>query len=209
MKIGLTGPSGSGKTTLANFIAEKFDLDFLPGSASLMHNEEAKEFLKTKYNYDPRGHRNVINLSNSNPEFGYDFQRLLLESRILKLKGNDNFVTDRTPIDNLAYFLMQCSHNQTESVCLEYINQAIKGMVESGLTDLFIIMPNDGWTEDNQSRVNNNFYQHMSFSVFVHVLNRYFLGPLSKAGIQHQIISVWDLEQRKNLIHNSIRGIKC
>lgn len=198
MKIGLTGPSGSGKTTLAHFISNLLDYEFIAGSASITHEPEAKRFLNETYNYVPQGHRNVINQSNINPKFGFDFQRLLLESRISKLSGKDNFVTDRTPLDNASYFLMQCAHNQTEQICSEYLSRAIAA--SDLLTHLIIVKPNESWTENNDSRVDNNFYQHLSYAVFKSTYERYFEAKMRALGIKVLMLEMWDLAERKQVI---------
>lgn len=204
LKIGLTGPSGSGKTTIANFITQEVrkELTFIPGSAGLMHYPESKNILEEKYGYLGQGHKAVINLSNSNPEFGYDFQFMLLKARREALTKNINFVTDRTPIDNLAYFLMQCSHNQTESVTKDYIEYAQEAFTQ--LTHLFILKPNENWTEMNGSRVANNYYQHMTYGVFINTYKRYFEDIAQDFRIRVVIIDDWNLDYRKAVVKHNL-----
>lgn len=205
MKIGLTGPSGSGKTTLATYIQSIVPgMEFVAGSASLMHSERSKAHLKITYGYEALGHKAVINKSNENPKFGYDFQALLLKDREEKLSGMNNIITDRTPVDNLTYFMLQCAHNQSEHSVTMFISNAVKAIRNIGLTHLVLVSPCDGWTEDNDSRVANNYYQHTVYSVFQHVIKRYFWQALEDHGIGFLDLYFWDLEQRKSILKQFI-----
>lgn len=206
MKIGFTGPSGSGKTTLANYIASIVPgLSFIPGSAGIALRPEDKEMLEKVYGYKGEGHKAVINKSNLNPDFGLAFQTALLNQRTFTLGTNDDFITDRTQLDNTSYFLMQCSHNQDEHTCQTFITTARNAIVNS-LTHLILIRPSDGWTEDNGSRVANNYYQHMTYSVFMGVYERYFKQFLADHNVKVLILDFWDLEQRKDAVEKFIQG---
>jgi hypothetical protein len=204
MKIGLTGPSGSGKTTLANYIAEITGLKFIPGSASLITDPEQQEYLKKEFDYEPMGHKAVIRKSNENPDFGYAFQMALLRSRVNTLSTEDNFITDRTPLDNLSYFMLQCAVNQTELTCQNFITECQWGM-GAGITHLIIVKPNEGWTEDNGSRVANNFHQHMTYSVFMGVFERYFESFCARLGIKVLLLDTWDWQTRKTMVQGFLQ----
>lgn len=205
MKIGLTGPSGSGKTTLANYISVIFEIPFIPQSAGIIISEQDRQRLEKEFNYQGEGHRKVIMKSMIEPKFGIEFQSSVLNARVEILNMNEAFVSDRTLLDNLAYFLLQCSPVQDEKTTGRFIDTVIEYIGET-MTHLIIIKPNDGWTEDNGSRVSNNFYQHMTYEVFLHAYNRYLRAVLDECGIKVLIIDTWDLEQRKNLIDEFLAG---
>lgn len=215
--IGFTGPSGSGKTTLAKWLAQqkigrgKVKIHYFEGSASLTHTEEQRAILKEKYNYEPKGHQNVINLSSQNPEFGYDFQYFLAQGRAKRLdefvNGLDDdgsihlVITDRTFIDILAYSSLQCAHNIDDSRMVELAK--LCEISQGQFFDLtFVVKPNDGWTEDNGSRVPRNFYQNrVVWPVIESSVDKY-----QKAGGTgvFKSLSMWDLQERKNRVMDNI-----
>lgn len=191
MKIALSGPSGGGKTTLSKFISQSFDLPYLPGSAGLILKEEFKDRLRNYHNWEQSGHRNVINLSGKDPEFGYWFQKYLLESRSELYKGKDQFITDRSPLDNVSYFMQQTVHNCTEEETEKFITHAQELYQE--LTHLIRIKwVNEEEIEDNGSRIPNKYYQYYSDAVFEDCYNRYFKG----SSIKVLTIDYWDLDTR-------------
>lgn len=206
MKIGLTGPSGSGKTTLAKYIADNYNLTFIPGSAGLIMSQEDKDYLSTEFDYSGEGHRAVINRSATNPDFGYAFQELLLKTRAKKLNESDEFVTDRTPLDNLTYFMLQCAHNQRDVTCNEFIEISNKAFL-GGLTHLILVKPHPGWTENNDSRVANNYYQNMTYDVFMGLYYRYLKDSLHSSGIRVLHLDFWNLNSRIQAIDNFLTTI--
>lgn len=221
--IGFTGPSGSGKSTLAQWLANEglatiapnVGITYIEGSASLTHTEEQRQYLADTYGYEPKGHQNVINLSSTNPEFGYDFQRLLLEGRKTRLENligekmeldtPQVIITDRTFIDIMVYATIQCGHNLTQEKHRELMRKALDNQSIFDLT--FVPAPHENWTEDNGSRVTNNLYQRAGVMPVVD----YFAGGISrdyedsrlKEDMKINPISrlwVWDLQQRKETV---------
>lgn len=177
MIIALCGASGSGKTTLAHYLEKTENFNFTENSAGLIIPKEKQDELQQKYGWKKAGHKEVINLSNSNPEFGWEFQNAILDARtklLEKYKNVDSFdryLLDRSPIDNLTYFLLQCSHNQSDERVREFIEkcyQAIK------MVDKVIFVRSVLDIEENGSRVKNQYYQRMADSVFAHVIDTYF-----------------------------------
>lgn len=221
--IGFTGPSGSGKTTLAKWLSGpegsaalkkrtqiKHKIHYFEGSASLTHTEEQRNYLKEKYDYVPKGHQNVINISSQNPEFGYDFQRLLMEGRRERIEefienldddGTTHvIVTDRTFIDIAAYSALQCAHNIDDEKMNVIFNSCVKFSNLFNLT--FVVKPNDGWTEDNGSRVPRNFYQnHVVYPVVESMAFK--ITVRQDLGFNDSKISYlreWDLGERKDQV---------
>ncbi len=88
MKIGISGIHGIGKTTDVKQISEQFGLKIL--------NEQARHFLDTEFPFEE---------VNTNLAVFMDFQNEVLNNQIKLLEENkdEDFITDRTPVDSLAY----------------------------------------------------------------------------------------------------------
>jgi predicted ATPase len=90
-KIGLCGAHGSGKTTLLNILTEKHKLNPLQRTMrDMWENFGVSDFEKL-----PADVRNI-------------FQKYALLNQINRelSEGGENFITDRTVIDNLGYTLL-------------------------------------------------------------------------------------------------------
>lgn len=193
MKVAFTGTSGSGKTTLVKFLEAELGLKHINGSAGTIGGEALAE-LKKRYNYEGDGHLEVIRRSALNPDFAFDFQRVVLSERYKAFMLNDNFVTDRSPLDNLTYFALQASWNEQSSQrCESFENLCYHSMAE--LTHLIYIKPcqPNGEIEDNGSRIPNSLYQSAVDAVFEKFLER--LKPKNLL-----VIDYWDLDLRKKTL---------
>lgn len=207
MRITLTGPSGTGKTTLANFITETFpELTFQSNSAYNVLKEEQKQALKEKYGYEGTGHRNVIKLSHQNPDFGHDFQQALLDNRIEAFSQQDFIITDRCFVDNVAYYLDQCSAHSTFEQTQEFITKASRACQEYlGLVIWVPVQNPRGQVENNGSRVDNWYYQkkmHMVFQCAIDEIAAVGLPNLRSPKLMG--LSSWDLLTRKQEIYKGI-----
>ena len=195
LRIACLGASGSGKTTIANFIQETFGTPFIPNSAGLVIPERQKDYLRTTYHWKENGHADVIRLSNEFPSFGQTFQKNLLEARGRIIMNNNTFVLDRSPIDNVAYMLAQCSHLASEEWVEQFIKEA--QAYTSNITH-FITFPSLATEiEVNGSRVANRFFQRMSTAIFEHTYNTYFKPMLYGKTL---VLDTWDLELKKELV---------
>lgn len=211
MRIAMTGASGSGKTTLATFVQEQFpELKFLSNSAYDVITEEDRAFLNREYGYIAKGQANVIAMSHSNPNFGFDFQDILLRNRINLYKGNDNFVTDRSFIDNIAYYLDQCCAYQTEATTIAFISRAIEAMSNIDLIiRINMTQPLAHGVENNDSRVANWFYQKKIDKVFdlaTELVNHNNSGLLFPP-IKILVLDKWDLKDRKTKVFQTINEL--
>jgi hypothetical protein len=125
------GPSGTGKSTLAGFVGEQYDLKLNPvGSRS---TAKAMGFVNDKGEGDPyavdRACAETYDLRLSDGDTVVQaadwargawaqentlktvrplFQTKLAEAKIVWETEQPKFVTDRTPLDDLAYALMHC-----------------------------------------------------------------------------------------------------
>jgi hypothetical protein len=182
IRIGISGPSGTGKTTLAQYISKNYDIPFITTS--------------TKPLWDKHGitsHLELIQKTVTEPSWGMDFQKELLEWRSAKLEGVHSFVTDRTPIDNLVYFLLQCSSNQSDENIRKYILDCGRSLyVYTG----FIALPFNNSTilENDGKRVPSRYYQEFvnhNFDLALGFLREYLTK--SKTISLHE----WDFETRR------------
>lgn len=207
--IGFSGPSGSGKTTLAKWLSQETGIPFIENSAGLIISEEKREELRQKYGYDQKGHAEVIRLSNAIPKFGVEFQKALLQQRVelltnLKNEGK-SFIVDRTMIDNVAYFLMQCGPHVSSQETQEYIKQAELAFNEL-FTHIFLVKPNENWTEDNGSRVSNNYWQNLVVYPTFRAVTRSFNLDSNLANVEYfEELDIWELEYRKSIVKHSIK----
>jgi deoxyadenosine/deoxycytidine kinase len=195
-KVAFTGSSGSGKTTLVTYVAEKLGLRHISGSAGDVKQEGDKMLLDEIYQYPGGGHVGVIRYSALNPEYGLMNQKLLQMRRSEIIFNNTNFVTDRSPIDNMTYMINQVGYHPhvTDAICEEFLKDCMKAFEE--LTHLIYVkavQPKE--VEFNGSRVANSFYQRAIDAQFDYWLKRFDKSSLAPPEIL--VIDYWDLERRK------------
>ncbi len=197
-KIAFTGTSGSGKTTLVKFVSEKFSIPHISGSAWDLKNDEDKHTLRDQFGFPGGGHAGVIKYSALNPEYGVFNQQLLLKRRLELGMLNQSFVTDRSPIDNLTYFIMQCGYHPmvTDHIVSEFMNNAFKAyQLFTHIIYVKAVQPTE--VENNQSRIANRFYQKAVDSMFEYWLYNFFRRSSQVATPKLLVIDYWNLEARK------------
>ena len=203
MKVAMMGHSGSGKTTQCLLLNNRMGLAFTANSAGLIIPAVVQQKLHNKYGWSQSGHADVIRLSNINPGFGLDFQDAVLEARTNFIMDNDDFIIDRSPVDNVTYFLLQASHLQSERSCQKFIETAQYAYRK--LTHVVLLSNPSGEIEDNGSRVANSVYQGMVASVFNYVFEKYFKG-LEK-GPKVLILDTWgEIEDRYTQISSFLES---
>jgi len=107
MRIAIYGSAGTGKTTLANMISESCRIPMNPvGSRSVA----AAMGFASPYDVDAAGRR-------------AEFQRRLVTEKVAWEAEHDDFVTDRTTLDNIAYTVMHDVH----AIDQELLDAAIDG----------------------------------------------------------------------------------
>lgn len=150
MKIVMVGPSGVGKTTLAKDLAEKLSILFVSGSYSDLVPETKETKHKDMILADPR----VIYIQ--------DYELFVKRDQIFKEAG-DNFISDRSFIDSIAYHLQKLSHQVDVNVSISFINE-LKKSIEENTTHIIYIpytvsMIGNFEIEDNSKRILNPYYQ--------------------------------------------------
>lgn len=202
MKVAFTGTSGSGKTTLVKWVAQEFGLRHISGSAGDLARP-GDNLLKEMFGFPGGGHSGVIKFSALNPEFGILNQQTLQRRRADVITNNTDFVTDRSPIDNLTYFVNQVGFHPmvTDEIVADFIGQCINAW--SKLTHVIYIRPVQPYgVEQNFSRVDNQYYQYAIDAQFNEWYKRIFKDV---SGPMFHMIDYWDLKMRKETIYNFLK----
>lgn len=118
-RIAIVGAGGIGKSTILKPLSEEMNLE--------IKQFTTREFM-TKYHF--RSQDDVVAAGAVLPNIGISFQKELIEQRSkyfndLISKGEDNFVTDRLPLDSLAYYLIHNSYWDVASNT-NYLKQVTK-----------------------------------------------------------------------------------
>jgi len=156
-RIFICGPSSAGKTTLAKYIAKEFNVPYIftDGAA-----------LRSKFGYN--NHLDIIRASFSFPTEGFEYQSELFKERKSLIVDNNEFVMDRSPIDNIVYFLLQCSPVMPQDVCKAFIDDC-KALLSEATH--IIVLKSASSVENDNVRIVNNYYQGLTDGVFYHVIN--------------------------------------
>lgn len=196
MRIALCGASGSGKSTLARWMSDKYRIPYMENSAGLILPPEVQERFVNIYGWTKSGHSDVIRLGNINPNFAIEFQQELLKVRSRFIWDTEEFIFDRSPVDNLAYFLLQCGHLAPPAVTHDHIIQCLGAITPIDVVIFLHTSTEPGNVENNGSRVANWDYQKMVTSVFKHVLEFYM------PHIKRIELPMWDYETRQRIVSN-------
>lgn len=205
MKIAMSGSSGSGKTTLGNWIADEFNLKHIPCSAGDLLDGNDLSFLKESFNYEGNeGHYGVIKRSAENGEFGYLFQNMLLNNRTHLISNNDDFIMDRSPVDNLTYFISQVGfHPGMEDRLAEIFIQKCFRAWNMLTHVIYVKAVQPGKVENNGSRIVNKYWQQAIDAQFDHWFKTLFFTDKNPKILR---INFWDLEGRKQAIREFLKA---
>lgn len=181
MRVGLCGAHRVGKTTLIQQLVERTHLSAVKTSTTQVFKDNG---------LDPSKH--------------YDFKtRLNIQFKILDALNRsyqtDNFITDRTPIDTLAYLLCDVNNSVPENCeedIIRYYNLCNDSCKQFDL--IILVQPGINVVYEEGKALN-------SISYMEH-LNVVMLGLLKSLGIKHQVIprDTVDLAKRTKLISEFI-----
>ena len=149
MRTMLAGPSGIGKTTIAKVIGNMTGIEFVSGSVSDLL-PETKDM----------SHESMLNRS-SEQLYSEDYKILNIRNQLFRNK--EEFVSDRSYIDSIAYFLYKQADQIPQCEVEQFILLACRLLVQQ--CDLLIVLelvPEDAhnWlTENNAKRITNNYFQ--------------------------------------------------
>lgn len=190
IRIGICGPSGTGKSTLAKYISEKYGVPFVTTSTKPLWEK-----------YEIKSHEDLINKTLSDPKWGLNFQNEVLDYRIKMMDENPNFITDRTSIDNLVYFLLQNTHSVSANDTEEYILRC-KFALEKMNGLICLPFSEEIQLSDDGARITNKYYQHTVNGTFV-VASQLMRSSLFE--LKALTLPMWDYEIRKELTDKFIQ----
>lgn len=196
-KIYICGPSGVGKTTLAKAISEKYNIPFVSTSGKslwAMFNINSHKELIDRTAADPMG-------------FGMNYQIALLEQRTAAIDGYSQFVTDRSPIDNLVYFLAQVASHATEEQTKKYIDVCELSMKRANKV-IYIPFTREILLEDDGARIVNGYYQEYITSVFDLVIKKNYLN-FCRGNNCFKRITDWNWDKRIKLVDSFLNIESC
>ena len=167
LRIYLSGASGLGKTTLAKAVARELNISYVNTSASNIWED-----------FGVTSHQDAIQKSKENPSWAYEYQKAILENRKQVLSQTPSFITDRSLIDNLVYF-MDSNHTSED---YERYREQVQEMLNEDLQNysvvfIRLIRPFSWQTEVNGKRISNEDYQIKSNLLFKGFDFRYFMAP--------------------------------
>ncbi len=146
-------------------------------------------------------------MATRNPELGIRFQWDVLNYRKEVLGGVENFVTDRSPLDNMVYFLSQNASHATQEETLRYIEACVRMYFQSTHW-IHIRLTPDIKFEDDGMRVNNLHYQIAIEAIFQNCLSVYMAPHFIQLKKRLLNIDIWDMGMRQKLVSNYVSGIE-
>jgi len=193
-KIFICGPSGTGKTTLAKWISATYRIPFISTSGKALWGD-----------FDIHSHAELINLCNKDKAFAEEYQWHLLRYRNKALRNVDEFVTDRSPIDNLVYFLLQVSPNITKESTISYI-KACEEAIAYGNKIIYLPFINEIDIENDGYRITNPYYQNCISSIFDYVIEGNLLNINNYYTIDDiMAINQFDWDIRMKLVYKFLK----
>lgn len=184
-RIFITGASGIGKTTLAKMVSDLIRIPFISTSA---------KGVWPKFGFTD--HKTAHRKSCYDVRVGNQYQHEVLKQRVKVLEGLKSFVSDRSPFDNYAYYLMQIGYLNNE-----FENSVFRGMCEDhlylGEALIFLRFPDDIKIENDGFRIVNPDYQRMVDSTINLTIKK-----LIKHDIQVLEINSWDLQEKTKILMN-------
>lgn len=191
-RIFITGPSGMGKTTIAKYIEAEYDIPFISTSAKTIWPE-----------YGFANHQDAHRVSALDPKIGLNYQLDVLNNRIKALFTEEEFVCDRSPLDNFVYFMLELAPYVSEKETEQFIEKCKQAM-QMG-TGLIMIPYHSEIRLDDGMRIQNRFYHQL-----VSIVEQWALWgkEINICQIDKKVnLNHWDLVIRKNLVDEWIKKL--
>lgn len=187
-RICISGPSGVGKTTLAKYIEQGWGIPFITCSTKPLWGK-----------HGINSHEELIKKTTLFPQWGLDFQDEVLNYRTEILRDVDEFVTDRSPWDNLVYFFLQNLHLCNESEVEKYMYKCNKAMnMFNGL--IYIPYNHETILENDRKRIANKYYQDLVNQTFYLCRSANYIKYSSDR--PELTLRYWDFSTRINQLKN-------
>jgi len=184
------GPSGVGKTTIALYISERYNIPFVNTSASKIW---------PKYGFND--HEDAHRASALNPSKGLDYQLDIINDRYLALFKEEEWVCDRSPIDNFIYFMLEISPYMDQGITEQFINKC-KQTMELG--NVLIIIPFTKNIKLEKSHRITNPYYHQMFSILMEWVLWSKDINISKID-RTLVLNQWDFNLRKQIVDEWVK----
>lgn len=176
MKIGILGAQGVGKTALAQALAKELGYPRIP--------EIAREILKEMGLKSPRELK-------GQDEKGKTFQLSCLSRQIAEERRYPRgFVSDRTVLDNVVYWLKWHSRRATSSENMAYY-KTVQDHVKT--YDLLVYVPPGIFLVDDGVRSTSKEYQaeiDMLLQLFLHSWGQNYITVSAATGVEHRVNEV-------------------
>lgn len=143
VRIGITGSQGTGKSTLATALARMLDLPLITEQARRVAKEMGITSLKELKNDGEKGKLFQLNC-------------LTYQLAAERARSNSGFISDRTTIDNAAYWLKWHAHKWPSDTSNNYYKQAMTNIKNY---DLVIYVPPEITPADDGFRSIDREYQ--------------------------------------------------
>lgn len=190
--IGLTGAHRTGKTTLAKKYAEKHKIPFVETSVSKIYQE---------LGYDP--------------SFTYDFvTRLGIQEEILQRVdavysryAGETFITDRTPLDMIAYTLADAIGDRVPESSYERLGKYVQDCYASAnkrFGMILLIQPGIKLVhEEGKAALNRSYIEHLNSLIFGLTVDE-------KMAVYHFYMprALTDLDERLTALESAVQRSK-
>jgi nicotinamide riboside kinase len=181
MRIAIAGASGTGKTTLARAISEKYNIPLNPVGA---RSVALAMGFDNPYDVDKAGRR-------------VEFQRSLFEAKRDWELAHDDFVTDRSYLDNLTYCVLHMAEHLEERA-IETFTDAMARY------DLVLMLHRETFQSlDDGIRKTNVVYHQL----YEHVLWSFMMSPWNKVCIRSP--GIGDIKDREKSAFGYIEEVRA
>ena len=134
-RIAIIGSQCTGKSTVAETLSEKLKIPRI--------SEVARKFDKSMF------------VNKTNKEF-CDLQRQILNMQLAEEAKHTEFISDRSTVDNTAYWIHNCANIATIEENKAYVEKALENV--KNYTHLFLLVP-EFYPVDDNFRDTNIIYQ--------------------------------------------------
>ena len=164
-KVMFAGASGTGKTTLAKRVSDMLSIPFVSGS----YSDLVPETKSLKH----------VDMITEGWVIMKEKDERLLSLRSQLFSSQFEFVSDRSYIDNIAYYILKLSQHVSNEEVSVFMEKALS-FLEKDCNKLIFIpfshqMINIWQVEDNNKRITNGFFQHMVSLIMEDIIRNSFL----------------------------------